>query len=368
MSGSNSSVKNYTYCYTGSYTTDTADKKRGAAGEGIHVFRIKHDTEEWEPIQTVPEHDPSFIGFGRDGSVLYAAQSASPADLAGIVSYHVDRESGRLEKMPVQMRQHKAICCFDIHSSQRYLVEADFKGNLEVIRLRGDGSLEERTDLVALEGTLGPLTKIQKTSRPHHILFEPGGDNLIVPDKGLDAVHVFRLNPESGKLTHLSSTPVRPASCARHIAYHTNREFVYVVAEYTCKIHVFRYSSENGILEPIQIISSERNTFCGINCKNAEVQVHPSGRFLYVSNRGDNTIGIFGIDAHNGTLSPLGWEETRGDSPRFFCLDPAGKNMYVGNQKSGNISIFSIDEKSGMPTYSGRRIAVDCPTWLLFSR
>ena len=268
--------------------------------------------------------------------------------------------------MAQQIDFGKPICCFSMERSGQYMVAADFQGTVYVISLNRDGTLREITDAVALKGTLGPLTKVQKCSRPHHIPFDLDDNYVVIPDKGYDLVHVYRLNMGSGKLELRSQTPIRPASCARHVAFHPNRRNVYLAAEYTSKVYTFAYDAKKGDLTPIQILSTERSTYTGNYCKCSEIVVHPNGKFLYVSNRGDNTIGIFSIDEQSGSLEPIGWTETRGEIPRYFCLNEAGTKMYVGNQKSGNVSIFDVDTQSGALSWSAPLIYVPCPTWLLF--
>ncbi|MCI9267316.1 MAG: lactonase family protein [Lawsonibacter sp.] len=352
------------FAYTASYTTNTTEYNRYAQGEGLHVYCISDDGAQWTEVQAVPENNPAFITFGKNKQVLYAAQSASPVPLTGIVAYAVDRKTGRLTKLPRQLDLQRAICCFSVHPAGRYLVAADFKGNIFSISLRDDGSLERVVDSTSLEGPLGPLTKVQACSRPHHIPFDMDGNYLVIPDKGYDLVHVYHLDPSSGALKRISQTPVRPASCPRHAAFHPNRKMVYMLAEYTSKIYVFRY--ENGHLTTCQVLSAEQSTYCGLYCKSSEIAVHPNGKFLYVSNRGDDTIGIFRIDSA-GLLTPVAWQKTHGEIPRFFTLDEAGRKMYVGNQKTGTVTVFTADSDTGLLTWDQRPIPVPCPTWILFS-
>lgn len=353
------------FAYTGSYTTGEGHP-RYPKGEGLHVYSVSNGGAVWTEIQTVPEINPAFIGFGRRKQTLYAAQSSAPgARLTGISAYAVDKESGRLARLQKQLDLGKPICCFSVHPSGRYMVAADFKGVISAIRLDEQGALAAVTDEVTLEGTPGPLTGEQHCSRPHHIPFDLDGNFIIIPDKGYDTVHSYRLDTETGKLERIGEVPVRPASCARHIAFHPNRKRLYVAAEFTSKVYVFDYDPVAGTLQMRQTISTERGSYCGTYCKSSEIVVHPNGRFLYVSTRGDNTIGIFAI-ADDGTLSPLGWEETRGETPRFFCLDDAGGTLFVGNQKSDNICVFTVDSESGALTWNGVPIRVPCPTWILF--
>ena len=355
------------YAYTASYTTESKVYKLYPSGDGLHVYRISPDGEVWDEIQTVVASNPAFIGFDMDKKVVYAAHSNSPVPVPGITAYSVDKETGLLTAMEKQLDFGCPICCFSVHPSNRYMVAADFKGNVYTVKLDQNGALDEITDTIALEGTTGPLTNIQKCSRPHHIPFDLDGNFLVIPDKGFDKVHVYRLDLQSGKLEKVSETPVRPGACVRHVAFHPNRKAVYIVAEYTSSVYVFDYDSKNGLIELRQIISSERSTYCGMYTKASEIEVHPNGKFLYVSNRGDDTIGIFSIDADTGLLTPIEWKETDGGIPRFFCLSEDGSHIYVGNQKSANVADFLVDSETGKLTRSGGLKPVPCPTWILFS-
>lgn len=320
-------------------------------------------------MQTVPIDNPAFIGFHPSKPVLYASQSATnDVDLTGTVVFHIDAQTGLLRKSEAQFIQHKAVCCFDIAPSGKYMVQADFSGMLEVFLLDCNGVPYRKTDTVQLGGNTGPLSKIQKSSRPHHIKFDILGKNIVVPDKGLDLVHIFRLADLTGKLEHVRSVPVRPASCVRHVSFHPNNRFVYINAEYTSKIYVFEYDCDDGSLNPVQILSTERPTYTGLHCLNSEVQVHPSGRFLYVSNRGDNTICRFLIDELSGALHSPEWYKCGGDSPRYFSIENCGRNLIVGNQKSGSITVFLINPQNGSLSPAICEIQVDCPTWMLYLR
>lgn len=354
------------YAYTASYTTESSAYNRYSSGEGIHVYQVSDDGKTWDEIQCAAEPNPAFIGFGKDKRVLYAAHSASPGPVTGIVAYAVDHQTGLLQKLQQQIDFGKPICCFSTERSGRYMVAADFEGTIYAVSLAEDGALREITDTVALEGTLGPLTKIQKCSRPHHIPFDLDDNYIVIPDKGYDLVHVYRLNLDTGTLELKSQTAIRPASCARHVAFHPNRRNVYLAAEYTSKIYSFAYDAQQGRLSPLQVLSAERDVYTGNYCKCSEIAVHPNGKFLYVSNRGDNTIGVFSIEQDTGKLTSVGWTETRGEIPRYFCLNETGTKLYVGNQKSGNVAVFDVDEQTGCLSWSAPLIFVPCPTWMLF--
>lgn len=208
------------YCaYVGSFTSENKEKNRCAAGEGIHCFHVSKDLRQWAAFQMVQEYNPAFLQLSRGRKLLYAGNSASEVPVGGIVAYYIDSHSGKLEKAPHQLDLGRPICCFCERPQGDYMVAADFKGGLYVIQLNEDGTLDRVVSTLQLEGKLSPLSHI-KCSRPHHVLFDASGDHLLVADKGLDLVFVFAFDVAEGKLRETCRAAVRPASCARHIAFH----------------------------------------------------------------------------------------------------------------------------------------------------
>ena len=174
---------------------------------------------------------------------------------------------------------------------------------------------------------------------------------------------IYRLNASEGTLTPHQPAFVETARGAgpRHLAFHPNGRFVYVINELNCTISVFRYDSTRGILESVQNISTLPGGFAGENTA-AEIQVHPSGRFLYGSNRGHDSIAIFAVDPETGKLRSLGHQSTLGKTPRHFALDPSGRYLLAANQDSGNVVVFRVDPKTGLLQPTGDpRSAIPMP-------
>ncbi len=180
---------------------------------------------------------------------------------------------------------------------------------------------------------------------------------------------IYRLNAAEGTFTPHQPAFVETVRGAgpRHLAFHPNGRFVYVINELNCTISVFRYDSTRGSLESVQNISTLPGDFSGENT-TAEVQVHPSGRFLYGSNRGHDSIAIFAVDAETGRLRSLGHQSTLGKTPRHFALDPSGRYLLAANQDSGNVVVFRVDPKTGLLQPTGASVAIPMPVCVVMTR
>ena len=221
-------------------------------------------------------------------------------------------------------------------------------GSLATLPIDSDGKLGEVTGLVQLPGTPGPHKVEQASSHPHNIPYDPQQGHLVVPDKGLDRVFVFKLDPEQGTLVPNDppSVATRSGSGPRHVVFHPTAGYAYVINELDSTVTAYNYDRATGSLEPKQIVTTLPDTFIGEN-RAAGIGITPSGKFLYASNRGLNQITIFAIDQATGMLTSVGWESTSGKMPRFFTLDPSGKFLYAANEATDTIVGFRIDEKSG---------------------
>jgi len=199
---------------------------------------------------------------------------------------------------------------------------------------------------------------------------------LAVPDKGLDRVFVFRLDAASGKLTPNDPPFVatRAGAGPRHIAFHPQMPLAYVINELDSSVTTYRFNAQRGALQPIQILPSIPASYTANNT-GAEIAVAPSGRVVYASNRGDDSIAIFAVDQRDGTLTPVNWAPTQAKSPRFFCLDPAAKILYAANadegysqqQNTDTIVPFSINQANGTLTPTGQVIKTSSPCTIVFA-
>lgn len=346
--------------YVGAYTS----KDRDGRGDGINVYRIDEASGAWSHVQHVGDLvNPSWLTLDRRRPVLYSAHGEGHEATA----FAIEPATGRLRVLNRQPTRGKNGVRLGIEASDRFLVCANYSsGTVAVLPIEADGALGALRDLVPLTGKTGPHPTEQTSAHPHDVAFDPRGRFCLIPDKGLDAVFVFRVD-EAGKLVPGTPAAVagRPGAGPRHAGFHPTGPFAYVLNELDSTLTTYRFDGDSGALEPDQTITTLPPGFTGRNT-TSEIAVAPSGRFVYASNRGHDSVAAFAVDPAAGTLAPVGWEPTRGKTPRFIGLDPAGATLYAANQDSDSIVAFRVDPQSGTLTPTGHVIPVGSPSTIVF--
>lgn len=354
------SKRNAMFAYVGSRTT----RERNARGEGISVFRINTDNGDLEQVQLVGDLiNPSFLALSRDGQFLYTVHG----DLSDISAFKVDTATGQLSLINRKSTHGKNPVHLAIDPTGRYMVVTNHLGSsLAVLPIAADGALQDMTQLVRLEGPVGPHRIEQQLSKPHYNPFDPSGQFVIVPDKGLDRTFSFRF--ADGKLTPAAQPFVaaRETSGPRHISFHPHLPMAYVVNELDSTVTAYTYSAADGHLEARQILSTLPDTFTG-NSRASEIQIDQSGRFLYASNRGNDSIAMFVIDQQTGLLKASDTTASLGKTPRFFAITPDNHFMYVLNEDSDTIVAFRLDQRHGRLQPTGFSVTSGSPVCMIFS-
>ncbi|MEM5316359.1 lactonase family protein [Paraburkholderia sp. JHI869] len=349
------------FAYVGSRTT----RERNARGDGISVYQVDTQTGALTLVQLVKDLvNPSFLALSANGERLYTVHG----DLSDISAFKVDKASGSLTFLNKQSTEGKNPVHLAIDPSGRYVVVSNHIGSsLAVLPIAADGSLEPLTQLVHLEGPIGPHRVEQKQSKPHFNPFDPSGRFVIVPDKGLDRTFSFRF--ENGQLTPANPPFVasREGAGPRHIAFHPQGHYAWVVNELDSTVTTYRYDAANGSLTPLQVVSSVPDTYTG-NSRASEIEVDRSGRFVYASNRGDDSIAVYRVDPANGHLHLVNAVPSQGKTPRFFTTTPDGHFMYALNEDSDTIVAFSVDAHAGGLTPTGFVAQSGSPVCMVFSQ
>jgi len=348
------------FAYVGAFTTS----ERKGHGDGINVYRMDPASGTWTHVQQVPLINPSFLAVDHAQRFLYSVH----ADLDEVSAYAIDRASGQLTPLNRQSCGGKNPVYLSIDPGNRFIVTANYgAGSVGVVPIEQDGSLGARTDLATLPGEPGPNRKEQASSHPHECPFDRAGRFIVVPDKGLDRVFVFLFDGARGKL--MPNEPpfvaTREGAGPRHIAFHPSLPFAYVIDELDSTMTTYRFDSDHGSLQPVQVVPTTPPSFTGNNT-GAEVAVAPSGRFVYGSNRGHDSIVIFAVDHAQGTLTPVGWEPTQGKTPRFFGLDPAASFLYAANQDSDTVVTFRVNPATGRLAPTGQIVKTGSPVCIIF--
>jgi 6-phosphogluconolactonase (cycloisomerase 2 family) len=251
-------------------------------------------------------------------------------------------------------------------------VVADYSGPFVVLPIGEDGALAPASDIVQNEGS-GPNEERQEMSHPHAVVFDPAGQYLATADLGIDTVQIFRLTT-GGQLERASEAMVAPGSGPRHLAFLPDGRFLYVANELNATVTVFAYDASGTIGEEVQTISMVPDDFADPKSAS-EIAVHPSGRFLYASNRGlegatspvADSIVQFAIDQESGALTLIGHVSEGLDFPRGFAIDPSGRWLYACNQQGDSIVQFAIDQESGELTPTGQVAETPTPVCIVFT-
>ena len=289
--------------------------------------------------------NPSFLTLAPDQRFLYCVHGGN--DFSAVSAFARDGETGRLTFLNRQECGGPNPVALVIEPTNRFVAVANyFNGTVGLLPIEADGTLGTLRDLATQTGPPGPHPTEQISPHPHDAVLDPAGRYLVIPDKGLDKVFIYRLDAERGTLVPADppSVTARPGAAPRHAAFHPRLPYAYIINEIDSTITTYAYDAAHGALDERQILSTLPPDFTGTST-TAEIAVAPSGRFLYGSNRGHDSIAVFAIDTATGTLTPLAWESTQGAMPRFFALDPSGNFLYAANQGSDTIVTFRVDPR-----------------------
>lgn len=352
------------YAYVGCFTS----KKRGGTGNGIGVYRMNPETANWRGIQKVePLVNPSWLLANRVGTVLYALHA--DGDYAS--AFAIDRHSGRLSPMGRAMTGGVNGVSAKLDGAEKFMVLANYgSGHVGVLPFLKDGSLGDAIQSVALSGEPRLRHRVghQESAHPHDIVFDPSGRFVIVPDKGLDRVFVFRFNSRTGRLSPAGKggyIDARDGAGPRHVAFHPSRPMAWVLNELDSTLTTCRWDGKNGVLSPINVTLTVPGDFTGDN-QTSEIEFVASSNTLYVSNRGHNSLTMFRINRTTGLPKLIGWQNTGGKGPRFFGFDPSGRFLYAAHLRSHTIKRFAVDARSGALTAAGQAVATPSPCAIEF--
>jgi 6-phosphogluconolactonase len=347
------------YAYVGSFTT----AQRNARGDGIHVYRVDPTTGDWTHVQHIGDLvNPSYLALSPDQRFLYSVHG----DEDYATAFALDPATGQAKLINRAKTGGKNGVREAVDPSGKFLVVANYtSGSVAVLPIAPDGSLKDQHQVVQLPGEPGPHKVEQVSSHPHDIVFDPSGRFVLVPDKGLDRVFVFRFDGATGRLdsTEQGSVKTRPGAGPRHLAFHPNRPVAWVLNELDSTIATYSFDTENGALKPLQVMSTLPDEFTGYSTA-AEIAVKPGG--VYASNRGSDSIAWFKVYP-DGKLKIFGWQSTLGKTPRFIGIEPAGHYLYAANEQSDTVVTMRIDPNTGHLTPNGKIFQNASPVAIVFA-
>jgi 6-phosphogluconolactonase len=338
------------FVYVGTYTHRTS--------KGIYGYRFTPSNGEIVPLGLMAETaHPSFLAVHPNQRFLYASNEHENATEPGntVTAYARDIHTGKLTLLNKVSTKGMGPAHIAIDKTGTLLAAANFgSGSVAAFPIHPDGSLGEATSFFQHSGSGGDPVR-QAGPHAHCVLFSPDNRFLIVAEHGLDKVFVYKFNQSTGAL-EANDPPfvsVHPGFAPRHLAFHPNGKYMYAINEIASKLTTFDYDAAHGTLKEVQTISALPESFKGVN-RSAELQVDRAGKFVYASNRGDDSIIVTSVNPKDGTLTPVEFVSTQGKTPRNFAIDPTGKFLFAANQESDTVVIFRVDQKTGKLTPTGQ--------------
>jgi 6-phosphogluconolactonase len=353
------------WVYIGTYTRDKS-KSKG-------IYRCEFDAATGklsEPMLAAKMVDPSFLALHPSNRYLYAVGEVDNFDgksSGAVTAFSIDPASGELKQLNQKPSDGAAPCHIVVDRQGKNVLFANYSGgSAGVLRIEDDGSLGARSAFVQHSGKSADPGR-QEGPHAHSINLDAANHFAFVADLGLDQVLVYRFDSDKGTLAKNEPpyAKVEAKSGPRHFAFHPSGRYAYVINEMANTVTALKYDADKGVLTPMQTISTlpagyDKPTW------TAEVQVHPSGKFLYGSNRGHNSIAVFTIDDKSGKLTAAGHQAEGIKTPRNFGIDPTGEFVLVANQDGDSILVFRVDGQTGALQFSGEKVEVGKPVCVKF--
>ena len=338
---------------------------------GIYVLQMDSDSGALTQLNKAESgQNPSFLAIAPSRRNLYAvSEVAEYAGRAGgaVCAFVLDIESANLTRLNQQPTNGASPCHLIVDKTGKFVLVANYGGgSVAVLPILQDGRLGPPSDFIQHKGS---SVDAKRQSGPHAHSITPDLANrfVLAADLGLDRVLVYRLDPQQGKLLESEqlSVDVKAGAGPRHIDFHPDGDYAYLINELDSTIVAYAYEQTRGELTELQTVSTLPEGYSGVShC--ADIHVHPSGRFVYGSNRGHDSIAIFRVAPGSGTLDWVGCEATLGKTPRNFAVDATGQFLLAANQDSDSIVVFRIDGETGALTAAGQSVSLPAPVCIKF--
>jgi 6-phosphogluconolactonase len=344
--------------YFGTYT-------KAGGSEGIYTAGFDEGSGKLgEPVLAAKVASPSFLTIAPSGKTLYAVSETAGADGGRVTAFRI-LASGLLEKLNDQSSGGDGPCHVSLSSDGKTLAVANYGGgSVASYRIGEDGALSAPVSVIQHTGSsVDP--KRQKEPHAHSINFSPDGRFAYAADLGTDRIYLYAVDPATSALKRTGETVITPGSGPRHFSFRPDGQFAYVINEMTLKVNAFRVDAASGALTEVQSLSTLPEGTDPVG-STAEVVAHPSGKFLYGSNRGHDTIVVYAIDGATGQLTWVENEPIRGKTPRNFVVSPDGKWLLAAGQQSDSVTVFAIDARTGELEFADSQIKISSPVCIRF--
>ena len=344
--------------YFGTYT-------KAGGSEGIYTAGFDEGSGKLgEPVLAAKVASPSFLTIAPSGKTLYAVSETAGADGGRVTAFRI-LASGLLEKLNDQSSGGDGPCHVSLSSDGKTLAVANYGGgSVASYRIGDDGALSAPVSMIQHTGSsVDP--KRQKEPHAHSINFSPDGRFAYAADLGTDRIYLYAVDPATSALKRAGETVITPGSGPRHFSFRPDGQFAYVINEMTLKVNAFRVDAASGALTEVQSLSTLPEGTDPVG-STAEVVAHPSGKFLYGSNRGHDTIVVYAIDGATGQLTRVENEPIRGKTPRNFVVSPDGKWLLAAGQQSDSVTVFAIEARTGELEFADSQIKIFSPVCIRF--
>ena len=354
VTSTNTDAADDIFVFLGTYTAGES--------EGIYVATLDREAGTLSRPQLAVEADnPAFFAIHPSRPLLYSVSEVREPK-GSVTAFSIDPQTGTLSEINKQSTQGGGPCHVCLDPAGKAVIAANYGGgSICSFPVAEDGSLGEAATFVQHEGSSVNPNR-QEGPHAHSANVDAAGKYAVVCDLGLDKLLVYQLDTETAELVPNDppSTSVEPGGGPRHFAFHPGGKYAYACLELSSEVRAFQYHPEYGVLYGIQTLSTLPDGFTANN-STAETQVHPNGKFVYVSNRGHDSIAIFTMDQQTGELTAAGHAPTHGEVPRNFGIDPSGQYLLAANQRTDNVVVFRIDPETGQLSETGSSIRVPSP-------
>ncbi|MDE5491144.1 lactonase family protein [Elizabethkingia meningoseptica] len=349
--------KNEMYMLAGTYTAK--------GSKGIYVYKVNTETGKSRYVSEIAVEDPSYLVFSKNGKYVYTVTEKEDQKNSKVNAFSFDKKTGKLSFINSKPAGGGAPCHINVSPDGKRIITANYMGgSITEYAVNNDGSLGDTTQNIEFSGN-GADKERQTQPHLHFVTFTPDAKYLFADDLGTDKIYKYRLDTKGNRLLSEgtpSAVKVKEGSGPRHLTFHPNGKYAYLITEISGDVIAFNY--KDGNLSEFQTVKADTLNARG----SADIHISPNGRFLYASNRlkGDG-IAIFSINPQNGSLTKAGYQPT-GIHPRNFVITPNGKLLLVANRDSDQIQVFKIDSKTGLLKNTNQDIKLSMPVCLKFAK
>ena len=365
MTHQHSPNENDAFIFVGTYTEPEGNKS-----EGIYLYRMDPDSGQLTFVAVAQGViNPSFLEVHPHQNFLYVVNEVEGLNGqvgGGVSAFFINPISGELTLLNQQFSHGTHPCYVSVEQTGRFALVANYSsGSVAMFPIQSDGTLDEASDVIQHSGSSIHPTR-QTNPHAHCILPDPTNRFAVAVDLGIDKLLSYHMNLEHGKLHLHSEMQVHAGAGPRHLTFHPSGQFAYLINELDATIIAYRYHSQAGRFEQLQVLPALPKDFTDENLC-ADIHVTPDGKYLYASNRGHESIVSFQIDQSIGRLTYIDHAPTGGREPRNFAIDPRGSFLLAANQKTDTIVTFKINTNNGQLIETGHRAEVSMPVCVKFA-